>query len=109
MATSTTRKRTTEQPKAQYGTKENPLSEHDALSLAYAELERMGCVLDDLAKSVRTLINLAMMDDDHEEYASTLRIYERVLYSEFDECSKVSGRVHDTLWSVKNGKGAASK
>ena len=86
----------------------NELSPTDALCLALGELERLECVLDDLARSVRTMINLAAGFEE-DSLTSTLRIYERVLFTEYDECCNTSEKVAQTLNKLLKDKTAASK
>lgn len=92
--------------KADYGSKGNPLTSRDALALAHNELERVCCALEDLGESARSMIQLAQMQEGHEEYAAFLRIFERVLNAEFDECSKVSERVFYALQQARKDDGA---
>ena len=99
----------TEQTKASYGSKENPLTALDALSLATHELERLSCVLDDFAESTRTMINVANMDNEHSEYAAFLRNFERILNTEFDECCNVETMVTPTLRKLRADKVGAGK
>lgn len=109
MTTSTTKKQTATQAKAPYGSKDNPLTPLDALEVASVELERLCCVLEDMAESTRAMIQLADMDSERREYAAMLRIFERVLNSEFDECSKADERICHTIRHMKSGGKTATE
>lgn len=91
---------TASEGKSEYGSKTNPLSARDALALAMHELHRLDDALTDLSVLNHELLCNVCADDAQDAFAATLRLTNRILGAEVDECVNVANKVQYTIWDL---------